>query len=101
MVSRQQLHDRLRLALGSNYVYYQPPENLKMNFPAIVYTLSDMSYAMANNKKYIKNRSYKVIVISHTVDPEVVSTLEDFDYCKFQQVYTADGLYHYVFRINT
>lgn len=101
MASRLQLHEKLCTALGSRHVYYQPPENLKMEFPAIIYTLQDMTHAMANNGKYIKNRSYKIIVITSDVDSQIVNNVEDLDYCKFQQVYTADGLYHYVFRINT
>lgn len=101
MVDRISLHEKLCAALGSNHVYYQPPENLKMEFPCIVYSLQDMTHAMANNEKYIKNRTYKVIVITPQVDPEVVNLVENFDYCKFQQVYTADGMYHYVFRITT
>lgn len=101
MVSRQQLHEQLCTALGSRHVYYQPPENLKMEFPCIVYMLQDLTHVMANNEKYLKNRSYKVILISHEPDPAALDNLENLDYIRFQQMYMADGLYHYVFRKNT
>ena len=39
---RLELHEILCTILGSRNVYFQPPESIKMNYPAIVYGLDDM-----------------------------------------------------------
>ena len=38
MMSRERLSAILHEVLGSDNVYYQPPESVKMKYPAIVYT---------------------------------------------------------------
>ena len=37
MADRKALQADLEQLIGSRNVYYQPPENVKMNYPAIVY----------------------------------------------------------------
>ena len=39
--TRLTLQTKLEDLLGSKHVYYQPPENLKMEYPAIRYSKSD------------------------------------------------------------
>ena len=39
MRDRLDLHECLCKILNSNNVYFQPPENVRMNYPAIVYSL--------------------------------------------------------------
>ena len=37
--------------------YFQPPESIKMNYPAIVYSLDDVDKTYANDGVYLSNRS--------------------------------------------
>lgn len=43
--------------------YFQPPESIKMNYPAIVYSLDDVDKTYANDGVYLSNRRYAVTVI--------------------------------------
>ena len=42
MDSRPNLQAKLEEILGNKNVYFQPPESLKLNFPAIVYKRSNI-----------------------------------------------------------
>ena len=46
---RIQLHEKLCSILGSRNVYYDPPENVKMQFDCIVYSLRQVNQVYANN----------------------------------------------------
>ena len=41
MASRLELQDTLETILESRNVYFNPPESIKMNYPAIIYKLDD------------------------------------------------------------
>ena len=51
MGNRLELHEILVDALGSRNVYYQPPENIKITYPAIVYSKTDIWKNKADDKK--------------------------------------------------
>ena len=47
MGTRIELQSKLEELLGSRQVYYQPPETVKMEYPAIVYSKSNIRTARA------------------------------------------------------
>lgn len=94
MKTRLDLSELLRELLGSNNVYYQPPESLKMSYPAIRYSKSDIDIRHANDGKYIKKPRWEIIVISKLPDNEVIERLLDLEYCSFDRHYVADNLHH-------
>ena len=49
MASRLDLQTFLEELLESKNVYFQPPESVKMNYPAIVYALDDIDNVQADN----------------------------------------------------
>ena len=52
MSSRIELQDELENLLGSKNVYYQPPESVKMEYPAIVYRRSNINNNFADDLVY-------------------------------------------------
>ena len=54
MSSRAELQIKLEDFLGSRNVYYQPPINTMMQYPAIVYALKRKDSRFANDAKYSK-----------------------------------------------
>ena len=40
--TREELHELLVSVLGSRNVYFQPPESIRMQYPAIVYARNNM-----------------------------------------------------------
>lgn len=99
MASRLELQSKLEELLGSENVYYQPPESIKMVYDAIRYSKKNIMSTFANNNMYSKRDCYEVIVIARRPDPEVVDKLLTLPYCSFDRFYVADNLNHYVFTI--
>lgn len=96
---RLELHNILCNLLGSNHVYYQPPENIKMVYPAIVYKRNNIDNRSADNGVYKQDHSYTVIVIDKDPDSATVEGISKLPRCRHEQHYTADNLNHDVFQI--
>ena len=85
--------------MGSSNVYYQPPENLKMSYPAIVYSLDDIKCTSADDIAYLQTRCYEIIVIDEKPDYVVINKILNLPLCDFDRHYVADNLNHYVFTL--
>lgn len=94
MASRLKLHEVLCDALGSRNVYYQPPESVKIEYPAIVYSKSDVDKLSANDAAYKLTNCYDVIVIDKKPDNPVIAKLLQLPMCSFSRNYKADNLNH-------
>ena len=75
MTNREDLHDILVEILGSSHVYFNPPEGLKLKYPAIVYHRNKISHKCADDVPYIKTVSYTVTVID---DDQIVRLLKKY-----------------------
>lgn len=94
MASRLELQAKLEELLGSDQVFYQPPESLSMRYPAIVYSLSDIETTKADNSTYLTRRKYDISVISKLPDNPVIQKLMELPYCSYDRPYKADNLNH-------
>lgn len=94
MRTRLNLQNKLVELLGSNHVYYQPPESLKMEYPAIRYSKSDIINKNADDIKYSKFDRYEIIVIDKRPDNEVIQKILELPYSSFDRHYTANNLNH-------
>lgn len=92
---RLKLHEILCSILGSRNVYFQPPESVKMKYPAIVYDLRDYSDRHANNKKYSSKRRYVVTIIDANPDTIIPEKLSELEYASFSRSFTSSDLNHY------
>ena len=99
MASRLGLQSKLEELLGSRNVYYQPPENLKMNYPAIVYSKTRPDIKRANDQIYLQKNHYEIIVISKSPDNPVIDKLIGLQYCSYDRNYISDNLHHDVFTL--
>ena len=75
MASRLALQTKLEELLGSRHVYYQPPESLKMEYPAIRYSKNDIRVDRANNNSYSIIDNYEIIVIDKKPDNAVIKKI--------------------------
>lgn len=99
MASRLNLHEELVNILGSRKVYFQPPESIKLEYPCIVYSRSNINNIFANNSVYAQMYVYQVTVIDTNPDSLIVSKMSYFKTAKFDRHFTSDGLNHDVFTI--
>ena len=65
---RLELHELLAELLGSRNVYYQPPESVRMKYPAIKYSRDDIQNTFANNNVYMQQYAYEITVIDEDPD---------------------------------
>lgn len=94
MGSRLGLQNKLEQLLGTKHVYYQPPESLKMEYPAIIYSKSRIETKKADNSTYLKNIRYNITVIDKRPDNPVIDKLMTLPYCSYDRQYKSDGLNH-------
>ena len=99
MDSRPNLQAKLEEILGNKNVYFQPPESLKLNFPAIVYKRSNIRNNFAGDSVYAQSYFYEITVIDKRPDSKISRTLSLLPKIKFDRSFTSDNLYHDVFTI--
>ena len=99
MKSRIELQTMLEELLGSRNVYFQPPESIKLKYPAIVYSLSDIENRYASNAVYKQNKPYTLTYIDEDPDNENIDKISKLPYCEFDRFFTSDNLNHYTFTI--
>lgn len=96
---RLELHEKLCEILGSRNVYFQPPESLKIRYPAIIYNLDGMRNDTANGNKYRTCKKYSVILVVDDPDTILIDDINQNTMCSFIRSYVSDSLYHYVFEL--
>ena len=94
MRSRLELQSMLEELLGSRNVYYQPPESLKLEYPAIVYSRSTIESIHADDLKYANFNRYEIIVISKKPDHEVIHKLINLLFSSYERHYVSDNMNH-------
>ena len=94
-----------RLALQSllegltEHVYFQPPANLNMQYPCIIYKRDDSRSEYADNRPYTRTKRYQVTVVDRDPDSELPDKVEELPYCSFDRYFPAENLNHYVFTL--
>lgn len=91
---RLKLHTKLVDILGTKNVYYQPPENLKMDYPCIKYSIDNIESKYGNNKKYSMYNLYSIIVIDKKPDNEAIKKILELPYSYFDRHYVSNNLNH-------
>ena len=99
MNRRLELSALLRDTLSSDNVYFQPPETVKMKYPAIVYSLDNIQNIHADDGVYLSHRRYSVTLIDKNPDSPTVERLSALPMCQFNRHYTSDNLNHFVFTL--
>ena len=99
MATRIDLQNVLEELLGSRNIYYQPPESLKMSYPAIVYARKTIDNSYANNSVYKQNYAYEITVIDKNPDSEIVNKVSKLPTCRFDRHFKSDNLNHDVFTL--
>lgn len=100
MGSRLTLHNELKMLLGSDNCYFQPPESMKLKFPCIVYHKYGISSKYADNKAYNNRWQYTITFITSDSDTDFPEKLlEHFQNCRMDRRFTSNNMYHNVFTL--
>lgn len=99
MDRRLELQEILENVLNSRYVYFQPPESVKLRYPCIVYERNNGDSYYANNAPYTFRQSYTLTLIDPDPDSEFIKKLAALPFCRFDRHFASDNLNHDVFNI--
>lgn len=97
MARRLELHAILK-TITTN-VYFQPPTNVEIKYPAIVYHRDGLDTVFANNSSYRHVWRYTVIAIDRNPDSGLPDKIAELPKCTFRRSYTADNLNHDAFQL--
>lgn len=97
--AREDLDTLLCETIGSEYVYFQPPENLQIQYPCIIYSLNGFFDRHASNKTYHRRREYSLLYITSDPDDANIEAIGNLELCSLGKPYTAENLHHYPYTI--
>ena len=90
---REDLHRLLKVICPN--VYFQPPPNVMLSYPCIIYRKSGNDIRRANNAVYLSTTEYSLTVIERDPDSELPNyILQSFNMAEDGTVYVFDNLYH-------
>lgn len=99
MAKRLDLHALLVSILGSSNVYFQPPSNLVMQYPCIVYARANEDQRYANGLPYSRQKQYSITVIDKDPDSLTPDKVGGLPMSSFSRHFKADNLNHDVFNL--
>lgn len=98
-MDRAQFQTLLESLLGSDQVYFQPPSNVQMAWPAITYSRAVTDSRFAGNKPYRINERFTVTLIDRKPNKALFDKLIALPMCSHSTSFAADNLNHDVFDI--
>jgi hypothetical protein len=99
MGRRLDLQSRLESILGTPNVYFQPPTNVQIMYPCIIYKRDYADTKYADDSLYHHTQRYQVTVIDRDPDSEIPSQIAGLPLCQYDRFYTADNLNHDVYTL--
>ena len=96
-----ELQEILQEIMGKDgKAYFQPPENLKISYPCIVFERNDAYITRADNNPYIITKRYTITLITKNSDNDkYLDKLLSLPMCSYDRQFISDGLVHEVFNM--
>lgn len=95
----EELQFLLEQILGTTNVYFQPPGDVKLQYPCIVYSLDYVKSTYADDLTYLRKKRYVVTYISKSPDQYIPDKLSELPTASFNRFYIADNLNHTSYRL--
>ena len=98
-------HDRLSLQMlfesivGVGKVYFQPPNNIQLQYPCIIYDRDNADMKHADNGLYEYTQRYQVTVIDKNPDSPLPLQVANLPLCRYDRFFISDNLNHDVFTL--
>lgn len=80
-------------------VYFQPPPNVRLVYPCIVYARDNADVSYADNKPYRRTKSYTVTVIDRNPDSDIPDQVAALPLCSHNRFFTSNDLNHDVYTL--
>lgn len=95
--SRLELHDIL--LTFTTAVYFQPPNNIQLEYPCIIYKRDFAETEFADDKPYSHTKRYMITIIDPDPDSDLPDKVASLPMSLFNRFYTADNLNHDVYNV--
>jgi hypothetical protein len=83
----------------SDNVYFQPPTDIELDYPCIIYRRDSDSSSFADNVRHRHKWRYEVTVIDRNPDSSLVESVVELKFCTFDRHFTTENLNHDVFHL--
>lgn len=83
----------------TDHVYFQPPTNVQLEYPCIIYRREYANTLFADNGPYRHTKRYQVTVIDRDPDSAIPDKVAKLPMCTFNRFFTADNLNHDVYHL--
>jgi len=80
-------------------VYFQPPTNILLNYPCIIYKRDFADTKFADDIVYDHMIRYQIMVIDQDPDSEIPKKVAMMPMSLFNRFYTVDNLNHDVYNV--
>jgi hypothetical protein len=97
MAKRLQLHQLLETFTEN--VYFQPPTNVQLTYPCIVYARDFADTKFADDVPYDHTKRYMITVIDRDPDSDIPDKVAAMALSLFNRFYTVDNLNHDVYNV--
>jgi hypothetical protein len=97
MAPRLDLHNLL-LAIVDK-VYFQPPANIQLEYPCIVYSRDSADTKFADDRPYNYTQRYQITVIDRDPDSSITARVALLPQTTYSRFFAADNLNHDVFSL--
>jgi hypothetical protein len=84
-------------SLGAAKVYFQPPANVAMEYPCIVYKRDNARTEFAGNLPYIRVQRYQVTIIARDPNSDIHLKVAKLPRCVYNRFFAANSLNHDVY----
>lgn len=85
--------------IGDIAVYFQPPPEIQMTYPAIVYNRDNLANSFADNIPYSGTYRYQVTLIDPDPDSPLLDELKKLPMMRFVRHFTSANLNHDIFNV--
>lgn len=99
MANRLDLQTSFETILENENVYFDPPESIKMRYPAIRYSRKRIESKYANNAVYKRAECYEAILMYKDPDSDLPIKISQMPMCSHDRHYVSDNLHHDAFTI--
>jgi len=81
------------------HVYFQPPDDVQMQYPAITYERARADANHADNIPYMVTKQYQLTLITYDPDDLAFDKIAALSSCVHERNFPANGLNHDVFNL--
>lgn len=81
-------------------VYFQPPEDVKLKFPCIIYKWDRTKDLRADDTLYNSRRGYSITIVDQNPDSAIpIIFQKNFPLASFDRSYVSNNMNHWVYNL--